>query len=200
MQVDKTHFPMHMVEVGAPAVLIRPEQADKAQGKNMIIGEPRVAPNVKTNSGRKVVLKKDDEGKNKLKITAESTQYLKRQRWYETTVAQQRPARPTPPVGQANSSTQQGQLVQPTQGVSLADSATTSAKSAKPTAPVGLANSPGSNSSGASGVRVLRTFVPQRPEIGTWKTNEKKNLGEFVKKQCTFDKLMAKYKQQKADS
>ena len=30
MQVDKTPFPMHMVEAGAPAVLIRPEQADKA--------------------------------------------------------------------------------------------------------------------------------------------------------------------------
>ena len=91
-------------------------------------------------------------------------------------------------------------MAQPTQGVSLANSATTSAKSAEPTAPVGLANSPGSNNSGASGVRVLRTFVPQRPEIGTWKTNEKKNQGEFVKKQCTFDRLMAKYKQQKADS
>ena len=126
----------------------------------MIIGEPCVAPNVETNSGRKVVLEKDNEGKNKLKITAGSTQYLKRQRWYKTTAAQQRPARPSPPVGQADSSTQQGQSAQPTQGVGVADSTTTSAKSAKPTAPVGLANSPGSNSSGTSGVRVLRTFVP----------------------------------------
>jgi len=91
-------------------------------------------------------------------------------------------------------------LAQPTQGVDVADSTTTSAKSVEPTALVSLANSPGSNSSDASGVRVLRTFVPQRPEIGTWKTNEKKNQGEFVKKQCTFDRLMAKYKQQKADS
>jgi len=106
MQVDKTPFSMHMVEAGAPAVLIRPEQADKSQGKNVIIGEPRVAPNVETNSGYKVVLEKDDEGKNKLKITAGSTQYLKRQRWFETMVAQQRPARPTPLVGQADSSTQ----------------------------------------------------------------------------------------------
>ena len=87
MQVDKTPFPMHMVEAGAPAVLIHPEQANKAQRKNMIIGEPRVAPNVETNSGSKVVLEKDDEGKNKLKITTGSTQYLKRQRWYETTTA-----------------------------------------------------------------------------------------------------------------
>ncbi|CAD6244743.1 unnamed protein product [Miscanthus lutarioriparius] len=57
-----------MAEAGAPAVLIRPEHADKAQGKNVIIDEPRVAPNVIKNLGRKVVLEKDDEGKNKLKI------------------------------------------------------------------------------------------------------------------------------------
>ena len=88
MQVDKTPFPMHMVEAGVPAVLIRPEQADKTQGKNVIIGEPRVAPNVEKNLGCKVVLEKDDEGKNKLKITIRSTQYLRRQRWYETAAAQ----------------------------------------------------------------------------------------------------------------
>jgi hypothetical protein len=103
MQVDKTPFPMHMVEAGAPAILIRPGQADKAQGKNVIIDEPHVVPNVQANSGCKVVLEKDDEGKNKLKITTGSTQYLQRQRWYEIAVAQQRPARPTPPVGQADS-------------------------------------------------------------------------------------------------
>jgi hypothetical protein len=62
MQVDKVPFPMHAIEAGPPAVLIRPEQADTTQGKNVLIGEPRVAPNVETNSGRKVVLEKDDEG------------------------------------------------------------------------------------------------------------------------------------------
>jgi hypothetical protein len=47
----------------------------------------------------------------------------------------------------------------------------------------------------------LRTFIPHRPEIGTWKTNEKKNQGKFMPKPpCTFDRLMAKYKQEKADS
>ena len=88
MQVDKTPFPMHMVEAGALAVLIRPEQADKAQGKNVIIDEPRVALNVETNLGRKVVLEKDDEGKNKLKITAGLIQYLRRQLWYEIVAVQ----------------------------------------------------------------------------------------------------------------
>jgi hypothetical protein len=100
MQVDKVPFSMHTIEAGSPAVLIHPKQADKAQGKNVIIGEPRAAPNVQVNSRDKVVLEKDDEGKNKLKITAGSTQYLRRQQWYQTAVAQQRPARPTPPVGE----------------------------------------------------------------------------------------------------
>ena len=50
MQVDKAHFPIHIPEAGEPAVLIRLEQANTTQGKNVIIGEPRVAPNVKKNS------------------------------------------------------------------------------------------------------------------------------------------------------
>jgi hypothetical protein len=91
MQVDKSPFPMDMVEVGAPAILIHLKQADKAQGKNVIIGEPHAALNVEKNSGRKLVLEKDDDGKNNLKITAGSRQYLRRQRWYKTTAAQQRP-------------------------------------------------------------------------------------------------------------
>ena len=78
MQVDKSPFPMHMVEAGAPAIMIHPKQADKARDKNVIIGEPRVPSNVEKNSGRKVVLEKDDEGKNKLRITTGSMQYLRR--------------------------------------------------------------------------------------------------------------------------
>jgi hypothetical protein len=54
----------------------------------VIIGEPRAAPNVQVNSGRKVMLEKDEEGKNKLKITAGLAQFLRRQRWHETVVAQ----------------------------------------------------------------------------------------------------------------
>jgi hypothetical protein len=82
-------------------------------------------------------------------------------------VAQQRLARPTGAVGQADSTLHQGQSVKPTQGISLVDSASLSVKSAEPTAPVGLADSPGSSSLGSSDVQVLRTFVPHRPEIST---------------------------------
>jgi hypothetical protein len=53
--------------------LIFPKQANTTQGKNVLISEPHETLNVETNSKRKVVLEKDDEGKNKLKITARST-------------------------------------------------------------------------------------------------------------------------------
>jgi len=104
MQVDKTPFPAHMnmIEARAPAVLIRPEQADTTKGKKVIIGEPRPAPNTNKNSGRQVALEKDEEGKNKLTITVRSPEYLRRQRWYEVRTAQQRPTRPTFQVGQAD--------------------------------------------------------------------------------------------------
>jgi hypothetical protein len=95
MQVDKVSFLMHTIEAGPLTILIRPEQADTTQGKNVLIGEPRVAPNIEMKSGRKVVLEKDDEGKNKLKITTGSTQYLRRQWWYKMMVAQRRLGRPT---------------------------------------------------------------------------------------------------------
>jgi len=49
------------------------------------------------------MLEKDDDGKNKLKITAVSMQYLRRHWWYESVAAQQRPARLTPLVGQVDS-------------------------------------------------------------------------------------------------
>ena len=57
-------------------------------------------------------------------------------------------------------------------------------------------------SSGSSSLEnsKLRTFVPKRLEFSTWKSNEDKNKGKFVKRQCTFDRLMAKYKKEKADS
>jgi hypothetical protein len=46
MQVDQNHFPvnafMNTLELLNPKVLIRPDQADKAKGKNIIIGEKRL--------------------------------------------------------------------------------------------------------------------------------------------------------------
>ena len=57
-----------------------------------------------------------------------------------------------------------------------------------------------SRSSSSSGSCNWRTYAPKRLEIGTWKSNEEKNKGKIMKRQCTFDGLMSKYKQQKVNS
>ena len=41
MQIDKNSFPVHTLELMNSKVLIRPDQADKAKGENVIIGEER---------------------------------------------------------------------------------------------------------------------------------------------------------------
>ena len=38
---DKASFPVHTIDLDNVKVLIRPEQAEGAKGKNIIIGEPR---------------------------------------------------------------------------------------------------------------------------------------------------------------
>jgi hypothetical protein len=41
MQIDENPFPVHTLELVNPKVLIRPHQAEKAKGKNVIIGKER---------------------------------------------------------------------------------------------------------------------------------------------------------------
>ena len=73
MQVDKAPFPVHTnihtLDLNNPKVLIWPEQAKGAKGKNVIIGEPR--PNNVNDKVlvRKVVLDKAPDGKESLKVT-----------------------------------------------------------------------------------------------------------------------------------
>jgi len=122
MQLDKNPFSAHMnvveakagtsAEVGTPeakvrtteakepAILIRPEQAATAQGKNVIIGEPRPVPSAPKNSGRQVLAGVNEEGKTKLTIVASSVQALRRQTWLDDRAARNRPARPASSVGQ----------------------------------------------------------------------------------------------------
>jgi hypothetical protein len=46
MQVNRDPFPIHALELKNPKVLIRPDQAEKAKGKNVIIGEGRIKKKV----------------------------------------------------------------------------------------------------------------------------------------------------------
>src|SRR5579859_107349 len=116
MQLDKNPFLAHInvVEAKAPAVLIRPEQAATAQGKNVIIGDPRPLPNAPKGSGRQVLTGEDEEGNMKLTIVASSVQALRRQAWLDGRAARARPARPTSPVGQDGGAQATTKPVEPT--------------------------------------------------------------------------------------
>jgi len=41
MKIDKALFPVHTIDMNNSKVLIRPEQAEGAKGKNVIIGEKK---------------------------------------------------------------------------------------------------------------------------------------------------------------
>jgi len=68
MQVDKTPFPVHTLELHNPMVLLRPEQAEGAQGKNVVIGDPRPMNAKDKILTREVVAEKTPDGKPTLRI------------------------------------------------------------------------------------------------------------------------------------
>ena len=41
MQVDQNPFPVHVLELNNPKVLVRPSQAESTKGKNVVIGDER---------------------------------------------------------------------------------------------------------------------------------------------------------------
>ena len=69
MQVGKASFPLHTIDLNNAMVLIRPEQAEEAKGKNVIIGEERPKNVNDKILAREVVLEKTPDGKESLKIS-----------------------------------------------------------------------------------------------------------------------------------
>ena len=69
MQIDKAHFPVHTLELNNPKVLIRPDQAEGAKGKNVVIGDPRSMNANDKILAREVVKEKTSDGEQTLKIT-----------------------------------------------------------------------------------------------------------------------------------
>ena len=95
-------FPLHTIDLNNAKVLIRPEQAEEAKGKNVIIGEERPKNVNDKILAREVVLEKTSDGNESLKITlrasrpggqASSLQNSSRH------VTQVRPVRPTSSTG-----------------------------------------------------------------------------------------------------
>src|SRR6185312_10147868 len=68
MQVDKTPFPVRTLELNNPKVLLRPEQAEGAQGKNVVIGDPRPMNANGKILAQEVVAEKTPDGKLTLRI------------------------------------------------------------------------------------------------------------------------------------
>ena len=72
MKIDKTLFPIHTnthtIDLNNAKVLLRPEQAEGARGKNVVIGEKR--PNNVEDKilAREVVLEKAPDGKESIKV------------------------------------------------------------------------------------------------------------------------------------
>ena len=66
--MDKTPFPIHTLELHNPKVVLRPEQAEGAQGKIVVIGDPRPMNANDKILAREVVAEKTPDGKPTLRI------------------------------------------------------------------------------------------------------------------------------------
>ena len=73
MQVDKASSPVHTIDLDNAKILIRPEQAEGAKGKNVIIGEPRPKNVNDKILAREVTLEKVPDGRELLKITVKAS-------------------------------------------------------------------------------------------------------------------------------
>jgi hypothetical protein len=69
MQIDRSLFPVHKLDMENHVVLIRSEQADTTKGKNVVIGDPRPKNNVRLTPSCKVVMEKLPDGEETITIT-----------------------------------------------------------------------------------------------------------------------------------
>jgi len=102
MQIDKAHFPVHTLEFNNPKVLIRPEQAEGAKGKHVVIDDPRPMNTSDKNLAREVIKEKTDDGKDTLKIIVRNPRLGGQGSSppENRSADQARPVRPVSPTGQ----------------------------------------------------------------------------------------------------
>jgi len=99
---DKASFPVHTIDLDDVKVLIRPEQAEGAKGKNVIIGEPRLKNVNDKMQAREVTMEKTPDGKESMKITVKASRPWGQQsssRDASRPAAQARPVRPVASTG-----------------------------------------------------------------------------------------------------
>ena len=103
MKNDKSSFPVHNIDLDNVKILIRPEQAEGAKGKNIIIGEPRPKNVNDKIQAREVTMEKTPDGKESLKITVKASRPGGQESCSQKTsrpVTQARPVRPVASTGQ----------------------------------------------------------------------------------------------------
>jgi hypothetical protein len=69
MWVDKNPFPVNTIDLQNSKVLIRPEQAEAAKGKNVVISKKCTITVDEKILSQEVVVEKTADGKESLKIT-----------------------------------------------------------------------------------------------------------------------------------
>jgi len=105
----KTLSMAETLEINNPAILIRSEQADSTNGKNVIIGEPREPKKGNKVLDREVVLEKSNDNRESLKITIKSSGHrgqaqtpMDKQKSATNIIVQRGSIRPTLKVGQTD--------------------------------------------------------------------------------------------------
>ena len=98
MQVDKTPFPVHTLELNNSKILLGPEQAEGANGKNVVIGDPRPMNVNDKILAREVVSQKTPDGKITLKIILNAPKPGGQGDSTSQPAVQARPVRPVQPV------------------------------------------------------------------------------------------------------
>ena len=68
MKIDKAPFPVHTIDLSNANVLIRPDQAEGAKGKNVIIGDDRPLTVDNKILAREVIKEKTPDGKKNMRI------------------------------------------------------------------------------------------------------------------------------------
>ena len=108
MQIDKAPFPVHMLELNNPKVLVRPEQAEGAKGKNVVIGDPRPMNTSDKILAIEVIKENTDDGKDTLKIIIRNLRLGGQgsSPLENRSAAQARPVRPVSPTGQTGPTSQ----------------------------------------------------------------------------------------------
>ena len=104
MKIDKAPFPVHTIYLNNSRVLIRPEQVEGANGKNMIIGEKRPITVDDKILAKEVVQEKTPDRKKTLKISIKArTPGGQECSSDDLSATQTRPVRVVAPTGQTGS-------------------------------------------------------------------------------------------------